>query len=255
MRALRRKGGTNYGGSSRASLTTLWENGYLREALTISCILRKKKKGGVPTTKKRCDKFMDRINDCSLLDCGAIRPKYTWRGPVFHGGDRIFEWLNRALQTITGVLWYFSPFADFQVIKEWKNISIEKVNIKKREILARIGVIQRKVQGERNNIFLVQLEAKLQKELAHILKVEELMWYQRSRARWLVDGDRNTRYYHLKTITRRRHNKISMLRDMNGGWVEEVDVLKQMANNISFPRLSDDEVQQISVEIDEEEIK
>ncbi|PNX94494.1 ribonuclease H, partial [Trifolium pratense] len=294
------------------------------------------KKGGVPATQRRCDKFMDRINDCSLLDCGAIGPKYTWCGPIFHGGDRIFERLDRALSNdnwrigfpnaIVKVLprvnfsdhhpllidlfgsgnfqclrnfkfesaWLLeesyvamlescwdgtSPIYEqltnlTQAIKEWKNISIEKVNIKKRELLARIGGIQRRAQGGRNNRFLVKLEAELQKELAHILKAEELMWFQRSRARWLVDGDRNTRYYHLKTITRRRQNKILMLRDSNGEWIEDADALKQMANdfykalfsnnehdvqwqptNISFPRLSDDEVQEISGEIDDEEIK
>jgi hypothetical protein len=146
-------------------------------------------------------------------------------------------------------------------IKEWKNITVENIARCKKQLLARIGGIQRKVQTERNNRFLVRLEADLQKELAHVLKMEEVMWFQRSRARWLVDGDRNTKYYHLKTITRRRCNKILMLRDSQGEWVEDDTVLKQMANDfykglfstdgnevswfqttISFPRLLDDEV-------------
>ncbi|MCI12397.1 protein binding protein, partial [Trifolium medium] len=46
---------------------------------------------------------------------------------------------------------------------------------------------------------LRRLETKLQCELHDIMKKEELMWFQRSRAKWLSDGDRNTRYYHVKT--------------------------------------------------------
>jgi exonuclease III len=55
------------------------------------------KKGGVPASQRQCDKFVDRINECQLLDCGAIGPQFTWYGPKFHGGDRIFERLDRAL--------------------------------------------------------------------------------------------------------------------------------------------------------------
>ena len=33
--------------------------------------------------------------------------------------------------------------------------------------------------------------------LAHLLREEEIKWYQRSKAKFLLEGDRNTRYYHL----------------------------------------------------------
>ncbi|MCH79273.1 endonuclease/exonuclease/phosphatase family protein [Trifolium medium] len=55
------------------------------------------KKGGIPAQQRRCNTFVDRINDCKLMDCGATGPKFTWRGPVFQNDDRIFERLDRAL--------------------------------------------------------------------------------------------------------------------------------------------------------------
>ncbi|MCH79274.1 putative non-LTR retroelement reverse transcriptase [Trifolium medium] len=140
--------------------------------------------------------------------------------------------------------------------------------------MVRIDGIQRKLQTERRNKFLFRLEKELQDELAHILKTEELMWFQRSRAKWLVDGDRNTRYYHLKAITRRRYNKINMLRDTQGNWIENVDALKQMANDyykvlfsangsvvnwyqtaVTFPRLHEDDLQVIRGDITNAEVK
>lgn len=75
-----------------------------------------------------------------------------------------------------------------------------------------------------------KLRMNLREELNIILKKEELTWFQRSKAKWLADDDRNTKYYHLKTITKRRKNKISMLKDENDKYVEDDDQLKSMIN-------------------------
>jgi hypothetical protein len=85
-------------------------------------------------------------------------------------------------------------------IKEWKFLSFDTVIERKKELMARIGGIQKSMYTGGNLRWLRGLEKKLQSELAEILKKEEIMWFQRSRAKWLMDGDRNTRYYHLKTI-------------------------------------------------------
>jgi hypothetical protein len=54
------------------------------------------KKGGVTASRRKCTKFVDRINKCQLMDLGATGSKYTWRGPLY-AGTRIFERLDRAL--------------------------------------------------------------------------------------------------------------------------------------------------------------
>jgi hypothetical protein len=118
-----------------------------------------------------------------------------------------------------------------QEIKSWKFHTIDHVLYKKKEIMARINGVQRRMQDGRNNGGLKRLEQKLQSDLNEILRKEELMWYQRSRAKWLTDGDRNTRYYHLKTVNRRKKNNITMLKDSNGNWVEDVDQISQLIND------------------------
>lgn len=81
------------------------------------------------------------------------------------------------------------------------------------------------------NNFLWNLEKSLQSELALVLYQEELSWFQKSRAQWLTDGDRNKKYYHLKTINRRRRNKIRMLKNNAGDWIEDGEDLKVLVNN------------------------
>jgi hypothetical protein len=61
----------------------------------IACAAEKK--GGAPISIRKCNKFKERMDMCHLMDLGAIGSKFTWRGPIYHGGQRIFERLDRAL--------------------------------------------------------------------------------------------------------------------------------------------------------------
>jgi hypothetical protein len=105
--------------------------------------------------------------------------------------------------------------------KRWKLYTIDQVIMKKKEIMARLGGIQNSLHNGTRHEGLRELENKLQKKLSEILKKEELMWFQRSRAKWLMYGDKNTRYYHLKTVSRRRRNNIVTLKDKHGKWIEQ----------------------------------
>lgn len=59
------------------------------------------------------------------------------------------------------------------------------------------------------------LEKDLVSEYNNILAQEEVLWFKKSRAKWIVQGERNTRYFHLSTIIRRWKSKISVLKDNN----------------------------------------
>ncbi|KAL5858823.1 hypothetical protein ACOSQ4_000119 [Xanthoceras sorbifolium] len=56
-----------------------------------------------------------------------------------------------------------------------------------------------------------------------------MFWHQKSRNNWLRCGDRNTKFFHLSTMIRRRRNKIEGLRDVNGDWVDDKFGLKRIA--------------------------
>ncbi|WJX13116.1 hypothetical protein P8452_03545 [Trifolium repens] len=101
-------------------------------------------------------------------------------------------------------------------LRTWKNETFGNVKKKKKDLLARLGGIQKKRDTNDMNRYLASLEHMLQTDLAEILQYEELMWHQRSRAKWLYDGDRNTKYYHIKAVNRKRRNKIVMLRNCEG---------------------------------------
>jgi len=58
----------------------------------------------------------------------------------------------------------------------------------------------------------------LEKEYGELLKRQETMWRQRSRAVWLKDGDGNTKFFHNKASQRAKVNHISKLKDEDGAW-------------------------------------
>ncbi|XP_035545961.1 uncharacterized protein LOC118348444 [Juglans regia] len=52
------------------------------------------------------------------------------------------------------------------------------------------------------------------------LERDEVMWIQRSKALWLKEGNRNSKYFHMKASQRRKKNKIGKLQDENWVWQE-----------------------------------
>lgn len=95
----------------------------------------------------------------------------------------------------------------------------------KRPLLARINGIQR-LPIFHTHPFLAQLEWDLTSQYQTLLRQEELYWYQKSRAQWIHSGDRNTRFYHVSTITRRRRNKIEALKTQGHDWCQDQSILK-----------------------------
>ncbi|TYH01227.1 hypothetical protein ES288_A09G041000v1 [Gossypium darwinii] len=64
-------------------------------------------------------------------------------------------------------------------------------------------------------------------KLGKLLDEEEKYWAQRSRIQWLKEGDRNTRFFHVRAKNRRKKNNIARLKDMDGYWKENtMDISK-----------------------------
>ena len=104
----------------------------------------------------------------------------------------------------------------------------------------KIGNVRKKIKdlreklGELRNIGLLDTDNEVhsvKKELEEMLHREEIWWKQRSRITWLKEGDRNTRYFHLKASWRAKKNKIKKLKKNDGSTTMNKKEMKEISRS------------------------
>lgn len=112
----------------------------------------------------------------------------------------------------------------------WNKETFGNIFRKKRWILGRIEGIQ-KAQANQFMHSLQCLEKDFISDYNNILNQEELHWYQKSRSKWIVEGERNTRFFHLSTIIRRRKMKVTALKNDDNTWIENPIEIGNLVQN------------------------
>ena len=100
----------------------------------------------------------------------------------------------------------------------WNKSHFGNIFARKRKIMARLNGIQR-VVAVRPSSSLLDLENNLLKELDVELGQEQDLWTLKLRINWMVQGDRNTAFFHVSTLVRRKRNQISAIKNGVGEWL------------------------------------
>ncbi|KAH1107994.1 hypothetical protein J1N35_011762 [Gossypium stocksii] len=159
-----------------------------------------------------------------------------------------------------------------QSVKVWNRDVYGFLGARKRELMRSLNNIQR-VLANSNSISLVKKEIEIRDQLENILDHEDMLWKQKARCDWLQLGDRNTSFFHSRTIRRRNFNRITSLRIDNEEWCFDQDTLQSKAVeffeklygeapssmrsllNFDFPVLSPSDISLLESTITDEEIK
>ena len=96
---------------------------------------------------------------------------------------------------------------------------------RKKNIMACLNGIQWAVAIRLSN-FLLNLKSELLKEHDNVLNQEEEIWALKSRVNWVIQGDRNTTFYHVSTLVRRKKNQILAIKDSVGEWLYGEEAIK-----------------------------
>ena len=101
---------------------------------------------------------------------------------------------------------------------DWNKHHFGNIFGRNKRVLAWLNGI-RKALAENPSHSLVEMEKSLHKELNDILCQEKELWVQKSHINRPIEGDRNTAFHHMSTIVRRRHNRISRIKNDMGEWI------------------------------------
>jgi hypothetical protein len=157
------------------------------------------------------------------------------------------------------------------VIKEWNAVTFGEAENKKKLLTKGILVLDLKSEVSGLEEAEVVERKRLFEELWVLLKKIDALTYQRSRSKWLKEGDSNSRFFHNCIKARKRRNNLNVLRTPRG-WVEGpslvrkevVDYFKDHFNDdgwnrptldgIDFPLVSDAQVDELTANFTLEEI-
>nr|ABA95978.2 retrotransposon protein, putative, unclassified [Oryza sativa Japonica Group] len=86
----------------------------------------------------------------------------------------------------------------------------------KANLLAKADELDKKAKMQCLSEQELNLKNYLKNRLALLLREEEIKWYQRAKTKRIVDGDRNTKYYHLIANGKHRKTRIFQLEQEEG---------------------------------------
>lgn len=160
-----------------------------------------------------------------------------------------------------------------RALDKWNQEVFGNIFHRKKKLMARLSGIQSALVRNPHN-GLLTLRRKLQHELEATLYQEELLWFQRSREKWICSGDRNTKYYHIATNIKRRQRTVRQLRESDGEWAQDEERIKSivleyftdiftengdgsvLGDTLSrFPTLDEEVWERVNAEFTEEDIK
>ncbi|XP_019087448.1 PREDICTED: uncharacterized protein LOC109127309 [Camelina sativa] len=113
-------------------------------------------------------------------------------------------------------------------LKQWNRDVFGAIQKRKDGIVRELQIVQDALDLAPSDDMLSQEEVLL-KQFEEVLEQKEILWFQKSREKWVALGDHNTKYFHTSTVIRRRHNRVEMLRNDEDQWTYDATKLENLA--------------------------
>lgn len=96
-------------------------------------------------------------------------------------------------------------------LKEWSKTMQGNLALRKASVLNQLAELEEVHEQRSLTDEEIYTKTSLSMEFEEIANQEEIAWRQRSRALWLKEGDRNTKYFHRTANAHKRYNNIDQL--------------------------------------------
>eukprot|EP00253_Pinus_taeda_P009835 PITA_09835 len=108
-----------------------------------------------------------------------------------------------------------------QAIKAWNKSKFGNILDARKNLEQNMCDLQQTIITEGRTKELANKEHSLWMELEARRLQEEILWKQKSRIRWLKEGEKNTKLFHRSTIQLRMHNNIAFINNSQGDRIEK----------------------------------
>ncbi|OMO89387.1 Endonuclease/exonuclease/phosphatase [Corchorus olitorius] len=102
-------------------------------------------------------------------------------------------------------------------LRRWNKLVFGDLQTRKINLEEELAKVQAYITGKE----AWQKKSILRKEYETILEQEQLHWLQKARSNWIVQGERNTRFFHVMTKKMRGRNKIIKIKDKHSKITED----------------------------------
>ncbi|XP_021771780.1 uncharacterized protein LOC110735912 [Chenopodium quinoa] len=130
--------------------------------------------------------------------------------------EKVDAFVHASWDKVAPIIPFLRKFA--YILNKWNNETFHNIFRKESELWARLEGIQKRLSTG-NDRHRLKLEAMLRREMDDVNNQEEILWFQKSRIDAIRNGDRNTKFFHLSTLIRRRQNRIETLQNSQGEWL------------------------------------
>jgi hypothetical protein len=105
----------------------------------------------------------------------------------------------------------------FSNLHQWGQETFGNIPRRIKQLQQTIHNMKTRIPTREEISYTHQLEA----QLDNLLKNEEIWWAQRAKANWLKQGDKNSKFFHLKASQRKRKNTINFINNHHGNKVTD----------------------------------
>ena len=113
-------------------------------------------------------------------------------------------------------------------IKKWNKEEFGNIMEERQKLEGEMEKLQQKIIIEGRTEESSKEEGIILGKLEERRKQEEVLWRQKSRIKWLREGERNTKFFHQTMIQHRQRNRILSIRDKNGERIIEQEGIEQV---------------------------
>lgn len=114
-----------------------------------------------------------------------------------------------------------------QVLKVWNHTQFSNIFENRKKLEQQMCSLQQNIILEGRTEEQVNQEQILWNKIETCRQQEETLWRQKSRIRWLKEGEKNTKFFHRSAIQIRMHNNIAFINNRQGERLEAYEDMEK----------------------------